>query len=89
MQDSLGSRGVDGTGGWGLQTKLISLTVGLRVSADELRKGRLGSNLLRSDALRSHIEAQLAAHGDPLRWAITAVDSANCTAQVEAVVTTL
>ncbi|MGB3788329.1 MAG: hypothetical protein WA949_09980 [Phormidesmis sp.] len=73
----------------GLQTKLISLTVGLRVSADELRKGRSHSNLLRSDALRSHIETQLAAHGDPLRWAITAVDSTSCTAHVEAVVTTL
>ncbi|EDX87458.1 hypothetical protein S7335_5168 [Synechococcus sp. PCC 7335] len=72
-----------------MKTKLICLTVDLQVSADELRKGRLGSDLMRSDALRSHVETQLAAHGDPLRWAITAVDSAGCTAQVEAVVTTL
>lgn len=72
-----------------MQTKLICLTVELTVSADELRKGRLGSDLMRSDALRSHIETQLATYGDPLRWAITAVDSTDCTAQVEAVVTTL
>lgn len=72
-----------------MQTRLVCLTVGLRVSEDELRKGRSGSDLLRSDALRSHIETQLMTHGDPLRWAITAVDSDNQTAQVEAVVTTL
>ncbi len=73
----------------GLQTKLVSLTVGLQVAEDELRKGRQGSDLMRSDALRSHIETQLATHGDPLRWAVTAVDSDSQTAQVEAVVTTL
>ena len=72
-----------------MQTKLVSLTVELRVAEDELRKGRRGSNLMRSDALRSHIETQLAAHGDPLRWAVTAVDTDSQTAQVEAVVTTL
>lgn len=36
-------------------------------------------------ALRDAIETQLQAHGDPLRWAITAVDSNGV--QVEAVVT--
>ena len=36
-------------------------------------------------ALRNHIEAQLRAYGEPLRWAITAVDKT--TVQVEAVVT--
>jgi hypothetical protein len=39
-------------------------------------------------ALRSHIQTQLTQHGEPLRWAITAVDTTNQTAQVEAVVTT-
>nr|WP_228024805.1 hypothetical protein [cf. Phormidesmis sp. LEGE 11477] len=65
------------------------MTVGVKVSADALREGRLKSDLMRSDALRSHIETQLATHGDPLRWAITAIDTTDCTAQVEAVVTTL
>jgi len=37
--------------------------------------------------LRSHIESELRLHGEPLRWAITAIDSAQKTAQVEAVVT--
>ena len=35
--------------------------------------------------LRHHIETQLSAYGEPLRWAITAVDGAM--AHVEAVVT--
>ncbi|MEM8505261.1 MAG: hypothetical protein AAF716_19155 [Cyanobacteria bacterium P01_D01_bin.1] len=72
-----------------MKTKLVCLTVGLRVSEDELRKGRVGSDLLRSDELRSHIETQLITHGNPLRWAITSIDPDNQTAQVEAVVTTL
>ncbi|MEM1251462.1 MAG: hypothetical protein AAGI69_03435 [Cyanobacteria bacterium P01_H01_bin.21] len=38
-----------------------------------------------SIALRNHIETQLKSHGEPLRWAITAIDQT--TAQVEAVVT--
>jgi hypothetical protein len=33
------------------------------------------------------VTAELAKHGEPLRWAITSVDSNNQTAQVEAVVT--
>ena len=36
-------------------------------------------------ALRNHIETQLKSYGEPLRWAITAIDKT--TAQVEAVVT--
>ncbi|MGB3308880.1 MAG: hypothetical protein WBG32_08180 [Nodosilinea sp.] len=39
--------------------------------------------------LVSIIEATLAEQGDPLRWAITQVNSATQTATVEAVVTTL
>lgn len=47
------------------------------------------SGLLRSDALRSHIETQLMTHGSPLRWAITRIDYDRQTAHVEAVVTML
>jgi hypothetical protein len=56
-----------------MQTKLITLVVSLQVSPE---------------ALPSHIQTQLTQHGDPLRWAITAVNAASQTAQVEAVVTT-
>ncbi|MGB3291498.1 MAG: hypothetical protein WBB01_00740 [Phormidesmis sp.] len=70
-----------------MQTKLITLEVSLLAPADELRTALPGSDRLRADALRSHIETQLARHGDPLRWAITAIDSASQMAQVEAVVT--
>ena len=37
--------------------------------------------------LRNHIETQLKSYGEPLRWAITAIDKG--TAQVEAVVTVI
>ncbi len=72
-----------------MNTKLITLEVSLLASAGKLREAVAGSNVLRSDALRSHIETQLTQHGDPLRWAITAIDPANQTASVEAVVTTI
>ncbi|MFK8186701.1 MAG: hypothetical protein AB8B99_25275 [Phormidesmis sp.] len=64
-----------------MQTKLITLDVSL------LKPGAGG--VMRSDELRSRIEAQLAQHGSPLRWAITAVDKSVQTAHVEAVVTML
>ncbi len=72
-----------------MNTKLITLEVSLLAPTDRLCEAVGGSNLLRSDALRSHIETQLTHHGNPLRWAITAIDSANQTARVEAVVTTI
>ena len=72
-----------------MNTKLITLEVSLLVPTGKLREAVAGSHVLRSDALRSHIEAQLTQHGDPLRWAITAIDQANQTASVEAVVTTI
>lgn len=37
--------------------------------------------------LQQAIEAELQKRGEPLRWAVTAVDEAKQTAQVEAVVT--
>ncbi len=55
-----------------MQTKLITLVVSLQ--------GTPG-------ALPSHIQTQLTPYGEPLRWAITSVDAASQTAQVEAVVT--
>lgn len=72
-----------------MQTKLIALEVSLRVSSEALRIAVAGSDLMRSDALRSHIQTELTKHGLPLRWAITAVDTSNQTAQVEAIVTTV
>ena len=72
-----------------MQTKLITLEVSLLAPSDELRTAVPGSDRLRSDALRSHIETQLARHGDPLRWAVTAINSASHTAQVEAIVTSI
>jgi hypothetical protein len=39
--------------------------------------------------LVEEVNAELAKHGEPLRWAITAVDNEQQTAQVEAVVTVL
>lgn len=72
-----------------MNTKLITLEVSLLVPAGKLREAVIGSNVLPSDALRSHIETQLTQHGDPLRWAITVIDPANQTASVEAVVTTI
>jgi len=72
-----------------MQTKLITLEVSLQASPGQLRVALPGSDLLKSDALRSHIESELTAYGSPLRWAITHVNSANQTAHVEAVVTTL
>ncbi len=72
-----------------MQTKLITLEVSLLAPPDELRAAVPGSDRLRSDALRSRIETQLANHGDPLRWAITTIDAANYTACVEAVVTVI
>ena len=37
--------------------------------------------------LQQEIEAELEKRGDPLRWAVTAVDETTQTVQVEAVVT--
>jgi hypothetical protein len=56
-----------------MQTKLITLVVSLQGSPD---------------VLRSHIQTQLAQQGEPLRWAITSVDTLSQTAQVEAVLIT-
>ncbi|MGB3297120.1 MAG: hypothetical protein WBA76_02540 [Phormidesmis sp.] len=72
-----------------VRTKMIILDVSLLASPGKLREAVVGSQLLRSDALRSHITTQLTQHGDPLRWAITSIDQANQTARVEAVVTTI
>lgn len=72
-----------------MQTKLITLDVSLLASPSKLREAARGTNLLRSDALRSHIETLLSQHGDPLRWAITSINPLAKTAHVEAVVTTL
>lgn len=72
-----------------MQTRLITLQVPIQAPPSELRSALPGSDLLRSDALRSHIETQLATHGDPLRWAITAIDTDSQTACVEAVVTAI
>lgn len=72
-----------------MNTKLINLEISLLAPSGKLREAVAGSHLLRSDALRSHIETQLIQHGDPLRWAITAIDRANQIASVEAVVTTI
>ena len=41
-----------------------------------------------SAELRAEIEKQLSKEGEPLRWAITEVNTENDTATVEAVVTT-
>lgn len=71
-----------------MQTELITLEVSLQTPPGKLRAAIAGSDLLRSDALRSHIETKLTEYGTPLRWAITAVDQANQTAKVEAIVTT-
>lgn len=70
-----------------MQMKLITLEVSLLAPSDSLRSALPGSDRLRADALRSHIETQLTHHGDPLRWAITTLDPASQTAQVEAIVT--
>ncbi|MEM7061760.1 MAG: hypothetical protein AAF572_01160 [Cyanobacteria bacterium P01_B01_bin.77] len=53
-----------------LTTEFVRITVDLQATCIELR---------------DHIEAQLRSHGEPLRWAITAV--AGSVAHVEAVVT--
>lgn len=39
-------------------------------------------------ALQQEIEAELREHGEPLRWAVTAVDETTEKATVEAIVTT-
>ena len=72
-----------------MQTKLITLEVSLLASSEQLHTAVVGSDLMRSDALRSHIQTELTKQGLPLRWAITTIDSANQTAQVEAIVTTV
>ncbi len=41
----------------------------------------------RPDSLPEAVEAALRPHGEPLRWAVTAVDDTTGRAQVEAVVT--
>jgi len=70
-----------------LQTQLIKLEVPLTTSPDELRAALPGSDVLRPDVLRSHIENQLRTQGEPLRWAITSIDTDRQLAHVEAVVT--
>lgn len=77
-----------------MHTKLITLQVSLLAPPELAPPGQLqstivGSDRLHSEALRSHIQTQLAQHGDPLRWAITTIDTVRQTAQVEAVVTIL
>lgn len=72
-----------------MQAKFVTVEVSLLAPPNQLRAAVAGSDVMRSDALRSHIEAALSDHGDPLRWAITAIDQANQTAHVEAVVTVL
>ena len=72
-----------------MQTNIITLEVSLQTPPGKLRAAAAGSDLLRSDALRSHIEFELTQHGLPLRWAVTAVDKEKQTAQVEAIVTTV
>ncbi len=72
-----------------MQTKLVTIEVSLLAPPSKLRAAVAGSDVMRSDALRSHIETSLADYGDPLRWAITAIDQANQTAHVEAVVTVI
>ena len=70
-----------------MQTQLITIEVSLLAPAGKLRAAVVGSDVMRSDALRSHIETVLSDYGDPLRWAVTAIDQTNQTAHVEAVVT--
>ncbi len=72
-----------------MQTKLITFEVSLQAPPSQLRSALPGSDSLRSDALRSHIESELTAYGSPLRWAITHINADSQTAHVEAVVTTL
>ncbi len=72
-----------------MQTRLIRLQVPIQAPPSELRSALPGSDLLRSDALRSRIETQLGTHGEPLRWAITTIDTSCQTACVEAVVTVI
>lgn len=72
-----------------MQTRFITLEVSLQAPSSELRAALPGSERLRSDALRSHIESELTTHGMPLRWAITHVDTQKQTAHVEAVVTVI
>lgn len=70
-----------------MQTKLVTLEVSLLASSERLRTAVVGSDSMRSDALRSHIQTKLTDHGLPLRWAITDIDSSNQTARVEAIIT--
>ena len=55
-----------------METKFVSLELGLSPSVTELQRA---------------IAHALQQHGEPLRWAITAVDRDRQTIQVEAVVT--
>ncbi len=78
-QDSGFSNRDDATSSCGLSacvgemsTQFLSLSVPLHVSPV---------------VLRERVESMLRSHGDPLRWAITSVDTAQQIAQVEAVVT--
>ena len=71
-----------------MQTKLVTLNVSLKAAPSQLRKAIAHSERLRSDALRSHIEAALSKQGIPLRWAVTSIDKNDQTARVEAIVTT-
>ncbi|MEL7143174.1 MAG: hypothetical protein AAGM27_05315 [Cyanobacteria bacterium J06554_3] len=73
-----------------MQTRFVELEVPL-VAGDRTGK-HMGNHKiapLRPQALRSHIESQLTAHGIPLRWAITHINSQTKMAHVEAVVTTM
>ncbi|MEL7358717.1 MAG: hypothetical protein AAFN40_19425 [Cyanobacteria bacterium J06560_6] len=72
-----------------MNTRFVTLTVSLQeASPDEMRAALPGSDALKPDVLRSHIESQLSTHGMPLRWAITHINPDEQTAHVEAVVTT-
>ena len=70
-----------------MQTKFVTFDISLQAPDGQLRAAIANSELLRSDALRSHIEAALSQQGIPLRWAITSIDRDNQTARVEAIVT--
>ncbi|MEL6160525.1 MAG: hypothetical protein AAFQ40_06485 [Cyanobacteria bacterium J06623_5] len=72
-----------------MQTQLVMLQVSVRSPHGKPTSALPKPALMRSDELRSHIEAELAAYGAPLRWAITRVDEATQTAYVEAVVTSI
>ncbi len=71
-----------------MQTKLITLVVPLQDFWQGSLKDPPDALRFPGKALPSHIQLQLTQQGEPLRWAITSVDTLRQTAQVEAVVTT-